>query len=124
MRKRVGYFEGTDSRLLTYLICHGYDTIPISNGVDNHGRYVRRINENNRFDLLVGYLHKIYAPEDYETQAEDVFHICHHFRIPLLLEVPRELQDQARGLVSDVPAEVHFADPAEILDAALELLED
>ena len=122
-RKRVGYFEGTDSRLLTYLICHGYDTIPISNGYDNHGRYVRRINENNRFDLLVGYLHKIYAPEDYETQAQDVFHICHHFRVPLLLEVPRELQERAQSLMGEMPEEVRFVDPSEILEAALEILE-
>ena len=123
MRKRVGYFDGTDSRLLTYLICHGYDTIPISNGYDNHGRYVRRINENNRVDLLVGYLHKIYAPEDYEIQAEDVFHICHHFRTPLLLEVPRELQERAKVLMGEMPEEVRFVDPSEILEAALEILE-
>ncbi len=125
-RKRVGYFEGTDSRLLTYLICHGFDTIPISNGVDNHGRYVRRINQNNRFDLLVGYLHKIWAPEDedIETNAEDIFHMCRAFRMPLLLEVPRELQDRARALLGEVPDEVRFVDPAEILEAALAILED
>ena len=124
MRKRVGYFDGTDSRLLTYLICHGYDTIPISNGWDNHGRYVRRINENNRLDLLIGYLHKIWAPEGSETQYEDIFHICKAFRMPLLLEVPRELQERARGLLGEIPDEVRFVDPAEILDAALAILED
>ena len=123
-RKRVGYFEGTDSGLLTYLICHGYDTIPISNGVDGHGRYIRRINENNRFDLLVGYLHKIYAPEEYETKHQDVFHICRVFRMPLLLEIPRELQDRAKTLLGEMPKEVRLADPSEILDAALELLAD
>jgi hypothetical protein len=123
-RKRVGYFEGTDSRLLTYLICHGYDTIPISNGLDGHGRYVRRINENNRLDLLVGYLHKIYGPDDVETQYQDVFHICRAFRMPLLLEVPRELQDRARALLEEIPREVRFVDPAEILDAALAILEE
>jgi len=123
VRKRVGYFAGTDSRLLTYLICHGYDTIPISNGLDNHGRYVRRINENNRFDLLIGYLHKIWGPEDAETQYQDIFHICRAFRMPLLLEVPRELQDRARGLMQEIPEEVRFVDPTEILEAALAILE-
>ncbi len=123
MRKRVGYFAGTDSRLLTYLICHGYDTIPISNGLDNHGRYVRRINENNRFDLLVGYLHKIFGPEDAETQYQDIFHICHSFRMPLLLAVPRELHDRARGLLEEIPDEVRFVDPDEIQQAALAILE-
>ena len=124
MRKRVGYFAGTDSRLLTYLICHGYDTIPISNGLDNHGRYVRRINENNRFDLLIGYLHKIWGPEDAETQYQDIFHICRAFRMPLLLEVPRELQERARALMEEIPEEVRFIDPSEILEAALAILEE
>ena len=40
MRKIVGYFEGTDSTLLTALVCDGYDTVPISNGFDNHGMHV------------------------------------------------------------------------------------
>lgn len=124
MRKRVGYFAGTDSRLLTYLICHGYDTIPISNGLDNHGRYVRRINEHNRFDLLIGYLHKIWAPEGAETQHQDIFHICRAFRIPMLLEVPSELQDRARDLLEEIPEQVRFADPSEILEQALAILED
>ena len=53
MRKSVGYFEGTDSKLLTALVCDGYDTLPVSNGFDNHGMHVRLINDQNRFDLLV-----------------------------------------------------------------------
>lgn len=122
-RKRVGYFDGTDSRLLTYLICHGYDTIPISNGYDGHGRYVRRINENNRFDLLIGYLHKVWSPKEAETHYQDIVHICRAFRMPLLLEVPRELQDRARALLEEMPDEVRFADPSEILEVALEILE-
>ena len=64
MRKIVGYFEGTDSTLLTALVCDGYDTVPISNGFDNHGMHVRIINNENKVDLLVGYVHKIFAPED------------------------------------------------------------
>ena len=53
-RKRVGYFDGTDSRLLTALVCDGYDTIPVSNGRDNHGHHVLLINDKNRVDLLIG----------------------------------------------------------------------
>ena len=30
MRKIVGYFEGTDSTLLTALVCDGRDTVPRS----------------------------------------------------------------------------------------------
>jgi hypothetical protein len=122
-RKLVGYFAGTDSTLLTRLICDGYDTEPISNGFDNHGRSFRSINEENRLDLLIGYLHKIYAPEGTETLFENVFHVCRIYRIPLLLEVPRELHDRARDLLQDPPKIVRLVDPADQLEAARKILQ-
>ena len=124
-RKSVGYFEGTDSRLLTSLVCDGYDTLPVSNGFDNHGMHVRLINDQNRFDLLIGYVHKIFAPEGRqpsEPSYQDVFHICRTYSIPLLLEVPTELQAKARALLEDPPGIVRFVDPADMLDAAEEIL--
>ena len=125
MRKRIGYFDGTDSELLTTLVCDGYDTLPVSNGYDNHGGHVRLINDENRFDLLVGYLHKIYAPQERDaTQAsyQDVFHICRTYGIPLLLEVPQRLHTEARSLLDDVPEIVQFVDPADMLAVARDIL--
>ena len=86
-RKRVGYFEGTDPVVLSNLICDGHDTIPISNGLDNHGLYIRLINEESKVDVMVGYLHKIYSLEGYDTQPEDIFHICQTYQIRLLVIV-------------------------------------
>jgi hypothetical protein len=126
MRKNVGYFEGTDSTLLTHLVCEGYDTVPVSNGFDSHGMHVRLINEDNRVDLLVGYVHKIYAPDDptlNQTTFQDVFHICKVYSIPLLLEVPEGLQDRAREILQDPPHIVVFVDPSDTVRVALELLE-
>ncbi len=122
VRKAVGYFEGTDSRLLTQLIMLGYDTIPVSNGLDNHGKSVARINSEEKYDVLVGYLHKITAQDDDELQSQDIFHICRTYDIPLLLEVPTHLQERARELLPDAPKIVEFLDPAETLDRALQLL--
>ena len=122
VRKAVGYFEGTDSRLLTQLIMLGYDTIPVSNGLDNHGKSVARINSEEKYDVLVGYLHKITAQDDDELQSQDIFHICRTYDIPLLLEVPTHLQERARQLLPDAPKIVEFLDPAETLDRALQLL--
>src|SRR5512141_2432946 len=107
-RKRVGYFDGTDSRLLTALVCDGYDTIPVSNGRDNHGRHARLINDKNRFDLLIGYVHKIIAPdgearEKSDLTAEDLFRICRILDIPLLLEIPEALQPRAKALLENPP---------------------
>ena len=126
-RKRIGYFDGTDSRLLTALVCDGYDTIPVSNGRDNHGHHVRLINDTNRVDLLIGYLHKIIAPdgaarEQGDITTEDLFHICRILEIPLLLEIPAGLQPRAGKLLGGAPDVVRLVDPADTLDVARTLL--
>jgi len=126
-RKKVGYFDGTDSMLLTALVCDGYDTIPVSNGRDNHGRHVRLINDKNRVDLLIGYVHKIIAPEGEarekgDVNSEDLFHICRILEIPLLLEIPHALQPRAIELLENPPNIVRLVDPADTLDVARTLL--
>jgi len=127
MRKNVGYFEGTDSALLTDLVCNGYDTVPISNGFDNHGMHVRIINNENRIDVLVGYVHKIYASDD-DVQSggvvtyQDVFHVCRTFDIPLVLIVHRELHDKARKLFTEIPDVVEFVDPQDMLSRVRDIL--
>jgi hypothetical protein len=118
----VGYFEGTDPSVLTSLICDGCNTIPISNGLDNHGQYVRLLNEVKKMDLLLGYMHKIVAPASYETQAEDVFHICQTYQIDFLVIVPRSLHDCARGRFTKFPEVVQFVDPGDLLDTARKVL--
>ena len=126
MRKNIGYFEGTDATLLTDLVCSGYDTVPISNGVDNHGLHVRIINNENKMDVLIGYVHKIYASDDAlhtgGVTYQDVFHVCNTFDIPLLLEVHDDLQEQARELFTDIPDVVDFVDPDAMLVRIREIL--
>lgn len=125
MRKNVGYFEGTDSTLLTGLVCAGFDTVPVSNSYDNHGIDVRLINDQNRFDLLIAYLHKVYAPDDDPANTfrfQDVIHVCRTYSIPLLLEVPSALHERARELLDNPPDIVRFIDPSEMLDVAREIL--
>ena len=121
-RKTVGYFEGTDPAVLTSLVCDGCDTIPISNGLDNHGRHIRLLHQDNRVDVLIGYLHKIYAPIGDETQAEDMFHICQTYQIDFLVMVPRELHTCAREKFDKCPDVVQFADPSDVLATARKIL--
>lgn len=127
MRKTIGYFDGTDSALLTGLVCEGYDTLPISNGFDNHGMHVRIINNENRVDVLVGYLHKIYSPEGMTPSGavtyQDVFHVCRTFDIPLVLVIDAELHDKARALFVDTPPCVLFVDPSNTLEKVRQILE-
>ncbi len=122
IRRTVGYFEGSNSRLLTGLVCLGCDTIPVSNGFDNHGRHIRSVHEGSRFDLLVACLHKIFAPAGSATTYQDVFHVCRIYEMPLLLEVPAELHDEARKIVGELPDFVTLVDSSEALDKAREIL--
>ena len=122
-RLTVGYFEGTDPKLLTGLICLGYDTIPVSNGFDNHGRHIRSVNEANRHALLVAYLHKIYAPFGAAPSYQDIFHVCRVYEMPLLVEVPRELHERATTVLGGkLPSFVTLVDPSEALERAREIL--
>jgi hypothetical protein len=126
MRKTVGYFEGTDSTLLTDLVCDGYDTVPISNGFDNHGMHVRIINNENRVDVLVGYVHKIFATQD-DAQTgsvtyQDIFHVCRTFQVPLILEVHTRLHEKAKALFDDIPDVVEFVDPSQMYPRVSEIL--
>ncbi len=123
-RQSVGYFEGTDPKLLTGLICLGCDTFPVSNGFDSHGRHVRSVHEGSRFDLLVAYLHKIFAPAGAVTTYQDIFHVCRIYEMPLLVEVPREMhEDATRVLGGELPDFVTLVDPSEALDAARKILQ-
>lgn len=122
-RKAVGYFEGTDPAVLTSLVCDGCVTIPISNGLDNHGQYIRLLNEESKVDILLGYMHKIDAPIGYDTQAEDIFHICQIYQIPFLLIVPRDLHECARGKFAS-PSVVQYVDPSDLLETARKILRD
>ena len=123
-RKSVGYFEGTDSAVLTSLVCDGCDTTPISNGLDNHGQHVRSLNEDTRVDALMGYLHKIHAPVGDETPPEAIFLICQTYQIPFLVIVPRELHDCARQSYEKCPDVVQFVDPSDVLETARRILKD
>jgi len=83
------------------------------------------VNDQNRFDLLIGYVHKIFAPEPLipsQPSFQDVIHICRTYSIPLLLEVPAELHDNARALLNDPPDIVRFVDPGDMVRVAGEIL--
>ncbi len=121
-KKSVAYFEGTDSELLTSLILGGYDTLPVSNGVDHHGRSVYRINDKEKYDLLIGYLHKLYHPEQLDLPYQKLFRICSTYQIPLLIKVPEALRSRAKALMPDRPSVVGFIDPGMALERALQLL--
>ena len=38
--KIIGYMQGTDPQVLTQLLLEGYETYPLSNVFDNHGKNI------------------------------------------------------------------------------------
>jgi hypothetical protein len=114
-KKIIAYFEGTDSPWLTTLIAQGHDTIPVSNGFDNHGKNVRLYNETHKDDIVIGYLHKVIAPIDSDATTEDILHACKVYEIPVLLACPAALQDKAKSVLGEMAGCVTLVDPAEMV---------
>lgn len=127
MSQVIGYFEGTDSIVLTSLVCHGYATQPISNGADGHGTHILLLNQLSKPDVIVGYLHKVMAHEPAEVDwpsADDIFHACRILDVPLVLAVPEESLECAPQLLDAVPDIVTFTTPDDLLQTVDNLLDD
>lgn len=127
MQDVIGYFEGTDPVVLTSLVCHGYATQPISNGADNHGTHILLLNQLNKPDVIVGYLHKVMAHEPSDADwpsAEDIVLHCRILAVPLVLVVPAEGIECAPDLFDDLPEIVTFTTPGDMLQTLDNLLGD
>ena len=110
---RVGYFEGTDPLLLAKLAAEGIETLPVSNGWDNHGKYVNHLGKGE-VDVVVGYLHKVIPAEQERMSPADILFACKNFDIPVVLVVPAALREKAKKVLGDVGANVYVAAPDEL----------
>jgi len=122
-RKSIGYFEGTDSIWLTSLTAQSCDTIPVSNGYDGHGKNVRLFNARDKVDAVIGYLHKVVAPKEWEVTTVDILHECITYDIPVLLVVPGKLHGKARKLLGKAAEHVQLVEPSEMLETVKEVLQ-
>lgn len=112
----VGYLEGVDSLILTRLAVHGVGTLPVSNGFDNHGKFINAITERDEIDLVVGYLHKLLRTQRQGFLAEDLLDACYNCQIPILVLVPREHQERARELLGAAKERVTMIEPGELYE--------
>ena len=111
---RVGYLEGTDAHFLNDLVARGIDTIPLSNGVDNHGKFVGHITKADEISIVVGFLHKIIPLADSGITPLDIIHSCQIHRIPTLIIAKKEIHDKAQAVLGDASQIVTLVDPADI----------
>ena len=119
--KIVGYMGGTNSEVMTNLLLEGYETIPLSNGWDNHGKYLAHINRNDNISLVVGYLHK-FIPVAKEYSLGDMLSSLKIYKIPIIFIVPKSKQAKAKKLLSSKGINYKFADPSEISEVIFAML--
>ena len=112
--KTVGYMEGTNSEFLTDLIVEGVDTLPLSNGWDNHGKFVAHLTRTDNVSVVVGYLHKFYTIGLDSKIVDDIFSSLKAYKIPVVFIVPKDKQEKAKNLLKGRKLSYTMADPADL----------
>jgi hypothetical protein len=121
--KIIGYMEGTDPQVLTQLLLEGYETYPLSNVFDNHGKNITLLTTEDHISLVVGYLHK-FIPVAPQFSMTDILSSVRVYKIPIIFVVPKGIQDKAAKLIGDMDIDYKLADPSELLEAILETVKD
>jgi hypothetical protein len=112
--KTIGYMEGTNSELLTNLLVDGVDTLPLSNGWDNHGKFIAHISRTDHISAVVGYLHKFFALSMEPKIVEEILSSLKAYKIPTVFIVPRAKQDKAKKLLKGKGVNYTLADPGDL----------
>lgn len=119
--KTVGYFDGTDSILLTKLAAHGFCTVPLGNEWDGHGKIAAFI-EPGEVDLIIAYLHKLLPPKDAEKRPVptpvNLLFGAKTYNIPVFVIVPEGLHEEAKKRLGEAADFVRIIAPSN-LEAAV-----
>lgn len=116
--KVVGYMEGTDPQVLTSIVVEGYETLPLSNGWDNHGKHLTLLNPSDSVSVVVGNLHKFLRLED-KSIFSAMLSTVKAYEIPVIFVCPKDKQEKAKGLVEDANLKFKLVAPDELLDAII-----
>ena len=122
MRKRIGYLEGTDSKILSSFIAKGYNTMTLGNGLDGHGKFLAHVGPEDKLCAVVGYLHKFLPLTDQKITPNDLLYGCRQHNIPVFIIVPKEVTAEGKKVLEDVSDFVNFVDPESTLEAILVFL--
>ena len=116
--KVLGYLEGTDPSVLTRVVLEGYETLPLSNGWDNHGKHLTLLNPADNIALVVGSLHKFVRLEDMSIFSA-MLATVKAYDIPVVFVVPKGSHDKATKLITEKELKYKFVDPADLADVIL-----
>ena len=120
--KIVGYLEGTDSLFLTHLVANGYGTLPLGNGIDNYGKFIKLLTRSDGISLVVAYLHKVMTFPHYPISHKDILYSCKSLGIPVIIVVPKNEHNKAEKILEDVIQHVMLVDPEDLLNKTLGIL--
>jgi hypothetical protein len=119
--KIIGYMEGTDAQVLTQLLLEGYETYPLSNVFDNHGKNITLLTTEDHISLVVGYLHK-FIPVAPQFSMTDILSSVKVYKIPVIIIVPKEIQDKADKVVANMGIDYKLVDPGDLFKVITEAL--
>lgn len=119
----VGYLGGTDPLVLTRLAARGVGTLPLSNGVDNHGKFITSVSGRDGIDLIVGYLHKLARTQKQGFHPRDLLQPCLDFGITVLVVVPTGDQALARQILGPISEATKLVDPGQLYDVIAQELD-
>jgi hypothetical protein len=119
----VGYLGGTDPLVLTRLAARGVGTLPLSNGVDNHGKFITSVSGRDGIDLIVGYLHKLARTQKQGFHPRDLLQPCVDFGITVVVVVPQADQELARQILGPVSGFAKLVDPDRLYDSIAQELD-
>lgn len=115
----VGYFEGTDPITLTRLAAQGIGTLPLSNGIDTHGKFVGHLAAQDGVTVIVGYLHKVLPTNGGATTPRNLLFTWTGREIPVILVVEKAFHDAACERLGDMLGRIELVDPADLYEAIL-----
>ena len=116
----VAYFEGTDPITLTRLTIKGVNSLPVSNGWDNHGKNINHITKEDKITAVIGYLHKVIPVQGMAITTKDILFTCKAYNIKVFLVAPDDLIDEARELVADAGDNITIVAPDELCGKLME----
>jgi hypothetical protein len=118
----VGYLEGTDPVVLSRLSARRVGTLPLSNGFDNHGKFIGSVTERDEIDLIVSPLHKVMRTQRQGFYPQDLLGSCIDCQIPILIIVPSQDHMAAHEVLGQASEIMTLVDPAQLYDRVVALL--
>lgn len=132
--KTIGYFDGTDSTLLTKLVALGYSTMPLANDYDEAGKPSAHL-EPGDVDIIIGYLHKLTPvsrkkpPSTGSSMGKrkdmkpiELLYPAKTYDIPVIVIVPANHHKAAKEILGEAAEFVKIVTPDELEERVLEQL--